>query len=77
MHPKVFTTTFDSNIAATAGDLAEAARQAGLNAEPVVDVTEGVRKALDGAGPAPHVLICGGLHFAGEVLAMSPETWPT
>jgi dihydrofolate synthase / folylpolyglutamate synthase len=77
MHPKVFTTTFDSNIAATAGDLAEAARQAGLSAEPVVDVTEAVRKALDGGGPAPHVLICGGLHFAGEVLAMSPDTWPT
>ena len=36
-----------------------------------------MRKALDGDGPAPHVLICGGLHFAGEVLAMSPETWPT
>jgi dihydrofolate synthase/folylpolyglutamate synthase len=40
-------------------------------------VTEGLRKALDGSGPAPHVLICGGLHFAGGVLAMSPETWPT
>jgi dihydrofolate synthase/folylpolyglutamate synthase len=77
MHPKVFTTSFDSDMAATAGDLAEAARLAGLNAEPVVDVTEGVRKALDGSGPAPHVLICGGLHFAGEVLAMSRETWPT
>ena len=77
MHPKVFTTTFESNMAATPGDLAEAARLAGLNAEPVADVTEGVRKALDGNGPAPHVLICGGLHFAGEVLAMSPDTWPT
>ncbi|MDB5427629.1 MAG: bifunctional dihydrofolate synthase/folylpolyglutamate synthase [Phenylobacterium sp.] len=77
MHPKVFTTTFDSANAATPGDLAEAARLAGLAAEPVTDVTEGLRKALDGSGPAPHVLICGGLHFAGEVLAMSPETWPT
>jgi dihydrofolate synthase/folylpolyglutamate synthase len=77
MHPKVFTTTFESDMAATPGDLAEAARLAGLSAEPVADVTEGVRKALDGAGPAPHVLICGGLHFAGEVLAMSPDTWPT
>jgi len=76
MHPKVFTTTFESDIAATPGDLAEAARLAGLSAEPVPDVTEGVRKALDGSGPAPHVLVCGGLHFAGEVLAMSPETWP-
>jgi dihydrofolate synthase / folylpolyglutamate synthase len=77
MHPTVFTTTFDSPIAATPGDLAEAARLAGLIAQPVADVTEGLRKALDGNGPAPHVLICGGLHFAGEVLAMSPETWPT
>ena len=76
MHPRVFTTTFDSENAATPGDLAEAARLAGLSAEPVADVTEGLRKALDGQGPAPHVLICGGLHFAGEVLAMSEETWP-
>jgi dihydrofolate synthase/folylpolyglutamate synthase len=77
MRPRVFTTTFESDIAATPGDLAEAARQVGIAAEPVTDVTEGVRKALDAPGPAPHVLICGGLHFAGEVLAMSPETWPT
>src|SRR5258706_13396075 len=77
MHPKVFTTPFDRPNAATPGDLDEAARLAGLVAEPVTDVTEGLRKALDGPGPAPHVLICGGLHFAGEVLAMSPETWPT
>ena len=42
-----------------------------------IDVTEGVRRALAMPGPAPHILICGGLHFAGEVLAMSPETWPT
>jgi dihydrofolate synthase/folylpolyglutamate synthase len=46
-------------------------------AEPVANVTEGLQRALLGPGPAPHVLICGGLHFAGEVLAMSPETWPT
>ncbi|HEX2800751.1 MAG TPA: folylpolyglutamate synthase/dihydrofolate synthase family protein [Phenylobacterium sp.] len=76
MHPRVFTTSFDSPMAATPGDLAEAARQAGLTAEPVADVTEALRKALDAPGPAPHVLICGGLHFAGEVLAMSKETWP-
>ena len=76
MKPRIFTTGFDSPNAATPGDLAEAARQAGLIAEPVADVTEALRRALDAPGPAPHVLICGGLHFAGEVLAMSPETWP-
>ena len=51
--------------------------QAGLVAEPVANVEEGLKRALEGPGPAPHVLICGGLHFAGEVLAMTPETWPT
>ncbi|HEX5264515.1 MAG TPA: folylpolyglutamate synthase/dihydrofolate synthase family protein [Phenylobacterium sp.] len=77
MHPKVFTTTFDSPTAASAEELAEAAQRAGLGAETVGNVEEGLRRALEGSGPAPHVLICGGLHFAGEILAMSRETWPT
>jgi dihydrofolate synthase/folylpolyglutamate synthase len=77
MHPKVFTTSFESPNAAPAAELAAAAAQAGLVAEPVANVEEGLKRALEGPGPAPHVLICGGLHFAGEVLAMSPETWPT
>jgi dihydrofolate synthase/folylpolyglutamate synthase len=77
MHPKVFTTTFDSPTAASAQELAEAAQRAGLGAETVENVEEGLRRALEGSGPAPHVLICGGLHFAGEILAMSRETWPT
>ncbi|RAK61733.1 bifunctional folylpolyglutamate synthase/dihydrofolate synthase [Phenylobacterium hankyongense] len=77
MHPKVFATTFESGNAASPEELAAAATQAGLKAETVADVSDGVRRALAVEGPAPHVLICGGLHFAGEVLAMSPETWPT
>ncbi|MET0271824.1 MAG: folylpolyglutamate synthase/dihydrofolate synthase family protein, partial [Phenylobacterium sp.] len=77
MHPKVFTTGFDSPNAAAPEDLAAAAREVGLTAEVVADVEAGVRRALEGPGPAPHLLICGGLHFAGEVLAMSPETWPS
>jgi dihydrofolate synthase/folylpolyglutamate synthase len=77
MHPKVFTTAFDSAIAASAQDLAVAARAAGLVSEPCDNIEQALAKALDAPGPAPHVLICGGLHFAGEVLAMSPDTWPT
>jgi dihydrofolate synthase/folylpolyglutamate synthase len=77
MHPKVFTTSFDSGNAAKPEDLAAAARSVGLTAETVADVAEGLRRAIEGPGPAPHILICGGLHCAGEVLAMSPETWPT
>src|SRR6185437_7326789 len=76
MRPKVFVTTFDSPNAAAPEELAEAARAAGLTAEIQPDVAAGVRAALATEGPAPHVLVCGGLHFAGEVLAMSPETWP-
>jgi dihydrofolate synthase/folylpolyglutamate synthase len=77
LNPQVFATSFDSPNAAEAQDLAEAARQAGLTAETVGNVEEGLRRALALPGAPPHVLICGGLHFAGEVLAMSPETWPT
>lgn len=77
LKPQVFATTFDSPNAAPAEELAAAAKEAGLEASVAVDVTEAVRQALALPGPAPHVLVCGGLHFAGEVLAMSPETWPT
>ncbi|WP_411286710.1 bifunctional folylpolyglutamate synthase/dihydrofolate synthase [Phenylobacterium sp.] len=76
MHPRVLTTTFDSHNAADPAELADAARLAGLTARIVADVEDGVRQALVADGPAPHILICGGLHFAGEVLAMSRETWP-
>jgi dihydrofolate synthase/folylpolyglutamate synthase len=76
MRPKVFVTTFESPNAASAEELAQAAAAAGLKAEVQPDVTAAVRAALALDGPAPHVLVCGGLHFAGEVLAMSPETWP-
>jgi dihydrofolate synthase/folylpolyglutamate synthase len=77
MHPKVFATTFDSPNAAPAEDIAAASLAAGLDTEIAANVEAGVRRALATEGPAPHLLVCGGLHFAGEVLAMSPETWPT
>ncbi|CAN7509115.1 bifunctional folylpolyglutamate synthase/dihydrofolate synthase [Phenylobacterium sp. LjRoot219] len=77
MRPKIFTTTFDSPNAASAEELVQAAQAAGLKAETRPDVTAALEAALSVDGPAPHVLVCGGLHFAGEVLAMSPETWPT
>jgi len=76
MRPRVLVTTFDSPNAARAEELAEAAAAAGLSPQIQPDVTAAVQAALAVDGPAPHVLICGGLHFAGEVLAMSPQTWP-
>jgi len=77
MRPRVIATTFDSPNAAPAEELVEAASKVGLSPETAANVADGVARALEADGPAPHVLICGGLHFAGEVLAMSPETWPT
>ncbi len=77
MRPRLITTTFDSPIAAGTDELVDAALKAGLEPETAANVQDGVARALEADGPAPHVLICGGLHFAGEVLAMSRETWPT
>jgi len=77
MRPRVMTTRFDSPIAASAEELMQAAIRAGLEPETASNVSEAVARALQADGPPPHVLICGGLHFAGEVLAMSPDTWPT
>ena len=76
LKPVVFTTPFDSPIAADAEDLAIAARGAGLEARSERSIAAALDSALRFEGPAPHLLICGGLHFAGEVLAMSEETWP-
>ncbi|MFI4976266.1 MAG: bifunctional folylpolyglutamate synthase/dihydrofolate synthase [Caulobacterales bacterium] len=75
--PKVFTTSFDSPSATPPELLAEAARHAGLDAVAVDGVTDGLARALCVEGSAPHVIICGSLHFVGDVLAMSPQTWPT
>lgn len=57
--------------------LAERARALGLPATAAARVSEALAQVLAGEGPAPHVLICGSLHLAGEVLSLSPETWPT
>ena len=74
---RLIATTFESTTALSPQDLAAAAATAGLTAETAPDVTTATTMALAVEGPAPHVIICGGLHFAGEVLALSPETWPT
>ena len=75
--PRVFTTAFESPNATPPEDLAAAARGAGLSAEATNGVEAALDQALAAGGPPPHVIICGSLHFVGDVLAMSPETWPT
>jgi dihydrofolate synthase/folylpolyglutamate synthase len=75
--PRVFTTAFESPNATPPDDLAAAARAAGLDAQSVAGVEAGLEAALAADGSALHVIICGSLHFVGDVLAMSPDTWPT
>ena len=74
---RVIATGFSSPNATPAADLMAAATAAG---RPAATTADGVSAALSAAlaepGPAPHVIICGSLHFIGDVLAMSPETWP-
>jgi dihydrofolate synthase/folylpolyglutamate synthase len=73
---KLITVGFQSDLAADPQAVAEQARALGWAAEACPDVTAGVRLALGGEAPAPHVMICGSLYLAGEVLALSPETLP-
>jgi dihydrofolate synthase/folylpolyglutamate synthase len=75
--PRVFTTAFESPNATPPEDLAAAARAAGLGADAMNGVEAALDQALAADGPSPHVIICGSLHFVGDVLAMSPGTWPT
>jgi len=76
LEPTVFTVPSPSEAGASPEDLAAAATAAGLTATACDSVMEGFDRALALDGPAPHVVICGSLYLAGEVLAASPETWP-
>jgi dihydrofolate synthase/folylpolyglutamate synthase len=74
---RVFTTGFESSSAAPAEALAEAAQSVGVAAIAVDGVEAALAAALSGEGPAPHVIVCGSLYFIGDVLAISPDTWPS
>jgi dihydrofolate synthase/folylpolyglutamate synthase len=75
LKPRVIGISFEGN-AATADRIVQAAKAAGLKAETC---EEGVSNALGAAlsDGAPHVVICGSLHLAGEVLGLAEETWPS
>jgi dihydrofolate synthase/folylpolyglutamate synthase len=81
LEPKVYATGFEAEAAASAEATMDAARAAGLEAEACGSPLDATRRALEvpnsgGEGAPPHVLICGSLYLAGEVLAASEETWP-
>ncbi|MBW8880440.1 MAG: bifunctional folylpolyglutamate synthase/dihydrofolate synthase [Asticcacaulis sp.] len=65
---------FPSDAVIPPAELAQSARAAGLDAH----VAESPLSAIAGLPRTPcRVLICGSLYLAGDVLALSPETWPT
>ena len=70
----VFTVPVAHSDAAIDPDtLADAAIEAGLDAEPCNSVEEAIRLVCTGwsNAPAPRFLICGSLYLVGEVLALS------
>ncbi len=65
---------FSSEAAIAPTDLVTAAQNKGLEAV----VASSPLDVIQTLKPEAHrVLICGSLYLAGDVLAMSPETWPT
>ena len=62
-----------SDAGMSADDLADAAIEAGLDAEPCDSIAEAIRLVSTNwqAHPAPRFLICGSLYLIGEVLATS------
>ncbi|MBZ9938114.1 bifunctional folylpolyglutamate synthase/dihydrofolate synthase [Mesorhizobium sp. BR1-1-16] len=68
---RVFTVPIaSSNVGRDPGELAEAARAAGLEAEPQADVASALAALahLLPPGTTPRILICGSLYLAGDVL---------
>ena len=72
---RLFSVTFEGHAAASAAQTAAAGELAGIRAHACDSIEAALDQAL-AIEPTPHVLICGSLYLAGEVLAMSPETWP-
>ncbi|MCE3288019.1 MAG: folylpolyglutamate synthase/dihydrofolate synthase [Caulobacter sp.] len=76
LNPRIIATAFSADAASPPERLVSAARAAGLRASAAADVEAALEQALAVEGPAPRVMICGSLYLAGEVLALSRETWP-
>jgi dihydrofolate synthase/folylpolyglutamate synthase len=77
LEARIIVTGFEADAAAPPEELAAAAAAESVSVEVSPRVSAAVDLALSGEGAAPHLLICGSLYLAGEVLAMSKETWPS
>ena len=64
----VLTVKANHEGAASADDVADAAKRAGLPADPCGSIDEALEIALEIEAEPPRILICGSLYLAGEVL---------
>jgi dihydrofolate synthase/folylpolyglutamate synthase len=75
---RLIATGFESELASSPAALAAAAPDLNIAAAP--NPTAALELALKREGaedePPPHVILCGSLYMAGEVLAMDAATWP-
>ena len=73
LEAKITCVGFSSEAVIPPAELAARAAQSGFAATVAESVTEAMSRITD--GPA-RVLICGSLYLAGDVLALSSDTWP-
>ncbi len=76
LRPRILAVPFEAEAASPPARLAEAATRAGLQAAVSGSALDALETVLAGDGPPPHIVICGSLYLAGEVLAASESTWP-
>ncbi|MDP9103195.1 MAG: bifunctional folylpolyglutamate synthase/dihydrofolate synthase, partial [Pseudomonadota bacterium] len=76
---RLIATGFSSDLAAAPESIAAAAQ--GQAVEVAANPGAALALALNRKGaedaPPPHIILCGSLYMAGEVLVMDPSTWPT
>ncbi|MDQ0466845.1 dihydrofolate synthase/folylpolyglutamate synthase [Caulobacter ginsengisoli] len=72
---RVLAIPFEAEAAGPPERLVEAAEKVGVQAQACQNVEAALDLALSLPGP-PHVVIGGSLYLAGEILALSEETWP-
>jgi dihydrofolate synthase/folylpolyglutamate synthase len=77
LRPRILAVPFEAEAASSPQRLVEAAGRTGLKAELAESALAALETVLAGDGPPPHIVICGSLYLAGEVLAASESTWPT
>jgi len=76
---RLIATGFAAELAAPPQALLAAADglEVGAAPNPSAAVQMALNEAAARGGPSPHIILCGSLYMAGEVLALEATTWPT